>query len=157
MNPLREMGEVLSELTGRSRMVVEYGMTVKRILDSASEPGFGRHSWAPLAEFVDTDRFDRVGNFKDLMTWPEYVDFLTAWAPGASWEASFRRVTQAGDLVFLELEERTTMGGTTSAAWSMSAYEFDEQDRLVHIDVYLQMPVPREFLPPFYANVRLAD
>ncbi len=130
--------------------MLEYGLTIKRVLDGADQPGFGAHSWAPLAEFVDVDLFDRVGNFKEWMDWDQYVGFLTRWAPGAGWDCSFKRVTEADGLVFLELEERTFTDGFQMAANSLSVYAFDSDDRIIHIDVYLQMPIPAEFLPGAY-------
>ncbi len=60
---------------------------------------------APLAALVATERFERVGNFKEVMAWDDYVGFLTAWAPTAEWECSFKRVTEAPVLRILELEE----------------------------------------------------
>src|SRR3546814_15014468 len=80
---------------------------MKRIIYSAKEPGFDESSWVPLAGLVDRDAFIRVGPFKDEMTWPEYVAFLTGWAPRRHWECSFRRITEKGNVVFLELEERS--------------------------------------------------
>ena len=154
---LQDLSDVVDSHVGRSRAVLEYGLTLKRVLDGASDTDFGVQSWAPLAEFVDTACFDRVGNFKDLMDWDEYVAFLTRWAPGATWECSFKRVTETSGLVFLELEERTVTDGVASAANSLSVYAFDPDDRIVHIDVYLQMPLPRAFLPAIYQDVRLSD
>src|SRR3546814_3256658 len=73
---------------------LEYTLVMKRIIDSAKEPGFDESSWGPLAGLVDRDAFIRVGPFKDEMTWPEYVAFLTGWAPRRHWECSFRRITE---------------------------------------------------------------
>ena len=60
--------------------------------------------------------FERIGPFKDAMNWSEYVDFLTGWATSRHWECSFKRVTETGDLVFLELEERMEPGDSTNPA-----------------------------------------
>ena len=68
------------------------------------------------------DVFERVGNFKETMAWDDYMTFLAAWMPTADWACSFKRITEAGNLVFLELEERAGGGAVNSA----SIYEFDE-------------------------------
>src|SRR3546814_19710265 len=115
---------------------------MKRIIYSAKEPGFDESSWVPLAGLVDRDAFIRVGPFKDEMTWPEYVAFLTGWAPRRHWECSFRRITEKGNVVFLELEERSQPGDSSVAANSLSVYELDDAGRIRHLDVYLQMPAP---------------
>ena len=50
-------------------------MITKRLVDEAKKPGFSVDSWAPLAELVAVDEFERVGAFKETMKWPDYVDF----------------------------------------------------------------------------------
>jgi hypothetical protein len=73
------------------------------------------------------------------MDWPQYVAFLTGWAPRRHWECSVRRVTEAGSLVMLELEERSAPDDPAAAANSVSAYEFDDAGKIRQLDVYLQM------------------
>ena len=92
-----------------------------------------RHS-----NIVAIDDFERVGPFKDAMTWPEYAGFLASWMPTAEWDCSLRRITESGNLVFLELEERLG-DGPADTVNSSSIYEFDGRGRLRHLDVYLQM------------------
>jgi hypothetical protein len=157
MTELCAVDDVLHEYSGRSLIVLEYSRIVARVLASAREPGFSVASWAPLAALIDTDRFERIGNFKDVMTWTEYAEFLTRWAPDAQWDCSFKRISEAGDLVVLELEERAVTNGVTTAVNSLSVYEFDDDDRIHHVDVYLQMPIPVDFLPEAYAGVRVLD
>lgn len=137
-----DVENVIDQHTGLCRTVLDYSVVVKRIVDSSKQPGFSVHSWAPLAELVNTAEFSRVGNFKEHMDWAGYVDFLTSWASAAEWEGSFKRVTEHDGVVFLELEERSTMGDFKSVVNSMSVYEFDEAGKIVHIDVYLQMALP---------------
>ncbi len=139
---LSDVDAVLGDHTGLSRAVLEYTLEMKRIVDSAKGSGFDASSWEPLASVVATDDFVRVGPFKDEMTWPDYVGFLTSWAPNRHWECSFRRITETGNLVFLELEERSSPGDSAGAANSLSVYEFDDAAKLCRLDVYLQMPMP---------------
>jgi hypothetical protein len=141
MSALTEVDAVVGRYTGLSRTVLDYTLEMKRIVDSAKGPGFDAGSWEPLARVVATDDFTRVGPFKDEMTWPQYVAFLTAWAPGSHWECSFRRITESGNLVFLELEERSEPGDSSGAANSLSAFDFDDSGRLRRLAVYLQMPM----------------
>lgn len=139
---LREVEDVVDAHTGHARTVLEYTLVMKGIVDRAKEPGFGADDWAPLAELVAVDDFDRVGNFKERMDWDEYVAFLTAWAPARHWECSFKRITEVGDLVFLELEERSGSGPDAPSVNSLSVYEMDAAGRIRHIDIYLQMAMP---------------
>lgn len=150
---MRDVNDVIAEYSGRSRIVLDYSLLVKKIVDSAQEPGFSTQSWAPLAALVDTASFQRVGNFKEVMSWGEYVDFLTQWAPAAQWECSFKRITERGNLVFLELEERSVMGEFSNVVNSLSVYEFNSDDKLKYIDVYLQMELPPADILKSYEGV----
>ncbi|MBF0660429.1 hypothetical protein [Rhodococcus sp. (in: high G+C Gram-positive bacteria)] len=154
---LREIADVVDEYTGRSRAVLEYGMVTKSLVDRAKQPGFTADSWSPLAELVATDEFVRVGNFKEVMNWSEYVDFLTNWASSAQWEGSFKRITETPDLVILELEERSSVGEFSNVVDSVSIYEFDDNGKITHIDVYLQMALPDNAMLGSYEDVRISE
>jgi hypothetical protein len=135
----KDVGEVVGDYSGLSRKVLEYSLIMKRLVDTAKQPGFSVESWAPLAELVAVDEFERIGNFKEVMTWPQYVDFLTKWAMHSEWEGSFKRVTEHDGVVFLELEERSRVGEHTSVVNSVSVYEFNAAGKLRHLDILLQM------------------
>lgn len=152
----RTIDEAIGETTGLARRVLEYSQTMKRLVDAAKQPGFSPASWAPLAEFVDTARFERVGNFKEVMTWDDYVGFLTPWAMHSEWDCSFRRVTAGDNVVLLELEERSTVGGASNVVNSVSVYEFDAAGKIHHLDIYLQMPMPDPEMLKAYAGIEIA-
>ncbi|WP_106400272.1 hypothetical protein [Actinocorallia populi] len=154
---MRELSEVVGEHTGLSRKVLEYGLTTKHLVDRAKNPGFSAADWAPLAELVAVEEFERVGNFKEVMNWAEYVEFLTGWATSAEWECSFKRITERPGLVFLELEERSEVGDYKSVVNSVSVYEFDEAGKIRHIDVYLQMALPENDMLKSYEGVRISE
>ena len=139
---LSDVRDVIDSYTGRARTVLEYSIVVKRLVDEAKRPGFTVDSWAPLGELVAVEKFERVGPFKDVMQWPDYVGFLTNWATSSEWECSFKRITETEDLVFLELEERSTVNDYTSSVNSISVYDFDDTGKITHVDVYLQMVLP---------------
>ena len=151
---LREVSEVIGDYTGLSRKVLEWGLITKRLVDSAKQPGFSVESWAPIKDMVAVDEFERVGNFKEVMDWNEYVGFLTKWAPRSDWECSFKRITERPDgVVLLELEER--MGG--SAVNSVSVYEFKADGKVRHLDIYLQMPAPTREVLKHYEGIRVSE
>lgn len=151
---LKEVSDVIDDYTGLSRKVLEWGLTTKRLVDRAKRPGFTIESWAPIKEMVAVNEFERVGNFKEVMKWNEYVEFLTKWAPTSDWECSFKRITERPDgVVLIELEER--MGG--GAANSLSVYEFNAAGKVRHLDVYLQMPPPTRKLLEHYEGIRISE
>ncbi len=142
MSTLAELDAVVAAHEGISRTVLEYTRTLKDIVDRAKQPGFTSDDWGSLATLVDAERFERVGPFKDAMDWTVYVEFLTAWATTSHWECTFKRVTETGNLVFLELEERMAPGDTVNAVNSLSVYEVADDGLIRHLDVYLQMAWP---------------
>jgi hypothetical protein len=139
---LREITEVVGSYTGLSRKVLEFALLMKRLVDEAKRPGFSQSKWAPLAELVAIDEFERVGNFLEVMRWPDYIAFLSKWATSSEWECSFKRITDKDGVVFLELEERSKVGDHRSVVNSMSVYEFNDSGKLRHLDIYLQMKMP---------------
>lgn len=153
---LREISDVADDYTGRSRTVLEYSLLMKSLVDRAKQPGFTADSWSPLAELIATDDFVRVGNFKEVMNWTEYVDFLTNWASSAQWEGSFKRITETPGAVFLELEERSSVGDFSSVVNSVSVYEFDDNEKITRIDVYLQMALPENAMLGSYEDVQIS-
>lgn len=138
-----------------SQTVLDYSALMKRLVDEAKQPGFSTESWAPLAELIDTPNFVRVGNFKEVMNWDDYVAFLTNWATSSEWESEFKRVTEAGNVVFLELEERSRIGDFSNSVNSVSVYEFDPSGKITRIDVYLQMALPDPDMLASYSGVEI--
>ncbi|EHB57900.1 hypothetical protein MycrhDRAFT_0335 [Mycolicibacterium rhodesiae JS60] len=138
-----------------SATVLDYSALMKRLVDEAKQPGFTTESWAPLAELIDTENFVRVGNFKEVMNWAEYVSFLTNWATSSEWDSEFKRVTEVGNVVFLELEERSRIGAFSNSVNSVSVYEFDAAGKITRIDVYLQMALPDPDMLASYEGVEI--
>ena len=153
---LRDVTDVVDDFDGHRRTVVQYAAITKQLVDAAKHPGFAAESWAPLAALVDVDRFVRVGNFKEVMNWGEYLTFMTNWAPTAEWSGAFKRVSEVDGLVFLELEERSRMGEFESVVNSISVYEFSADDRIRRIDLYLQMELPAPEMLTGYEGVDIS-
>ncbi|MBL7496518.1 hypothetical protein I6A84_38610 [Frankia sp. CNm7] len=154
---LRDLDEVIDDYTGLSRVALDYTQLMKKLVDGGKQPGFSVDSWAPVAELVAVDSFERIGPFKEVMAWPEYAAFLTQWARTSDWECSFRRVTEAGPLVLLELEERSTVGGHSGAVNSATTYEFDAGGKITRLAVYLQMQLPDPEMLRSYEGIQITE
>jgi hypothetical protein len=123
---------------GNARTAIEYGLFQKRIMDRAKgAKDYSPDEWLGLKRFV-TEDFERIGNFKEVMTFADMVGFLQAWSPTQHWEGSFKRVTEHDNVVWLELEERIGTGAAQQAVNSLTVYEFDDAGKIRHLDVYLQ-------------------
>lgn len=152
-----DLYQIRDRQSGNARTVVEYAITTKEIVDSAKKPGFSAESWNPLRELIAVDEFVRVGNFKEIMDWQDYMTFLTNWAPNADWDCTFKRITETDAAVFLELEERSSVGDFHSVVNSLSVYEFTPEGKVRHIDVYLQMALPSPALLKGYEDVDISQ
>ena len=139
---LKRVQDIVDQHDGLARKVLDYSLTMKRLVDEAKRPGFDERSWGPLAAFVATEEFERVGNFMEVVDWNQYVGLLTRWATTSEWDCSFKRITEAGNVVFLELEERSDSGGHKTTINSVSVYAFDDAGLIRHLDIYLQMKAP---------------
>ena len=154
---MHDVDDVIGDYSGLACKVLDYCAIMKSTVDAAKDADFSIESWAPLAELIACKEFERVGNFKEVMGWDEYVLFLTNWARSSDWECSFKRVTQSGNLVFLELEERSSVGGHKSIVNSATIYEFDNAGKIRHLNVYLQMPLPDPAMLGGYTEFKTAD
>ena len=157
MPELRDIDEAAADYSGLARKVLDYSLEMKRLVDAAKQPGFSADSWSSLGAYIDTEKFIRVGNFKEVMTWADYVGFLTGWAMHSEWEGSFKRVTVDGNLVLLELEERSKVGDHSSVVNSVSVYEFNDAGKIEHLDIYLQMPLPDPSMFASYEGIAISE
>jgi hypothetical protein len=90
-----------------SRKVLDFEAAMRRLVKTAREPGFTSADWAPLAEFVAVDEFERVGTWLEVMNWQDYIEFLTQWASSSmGFETTVRRLSELPGLVYFEIEER---------------------------------------------------
>lgn len=123
--------------SGLSRKAIDYGLFQKRLFDRAKGPDYSPNEWEGLKDFVSDD-FQRIGNFKEVMTIDTMIAFLSTWCVDSHWEGSFKRVTEYDNVVFLELEERVVHNGDQVVVNSVSVFEYNTEGKLRHLDIYLQ-------------------
>lgn len=118
-----------------TRTVLEFVQTMARLVPAVNRDA----DWAPLAEFVAVDEFERVGTFCEVQNWPQYTEMLTQWASATdSFETTVRRISESRGLVYFEVEERHFRAGDVNVVNSMTVFEFNEDGKIRHLDVYLQ-------------------
>jgi hypothetical protein len=120
-----------------TRKVVDYTQTMKLLVPAITAPA----DWGPLAEFVAVDTFERVGTFLEVQDWHEYTEMLTRWASATeTFETTVRRISELPGLVYFEIEERHFRDGNVDLVNSLTVFEFDDDGKIQHLDVYLQQP-----------------
>ncbi len=118
-----------------TRVVLDYVRTMEEIVPTVAGP----EDWAPLAEFVAVDDFERVGTFLEVQDWAQYTGMLTQWASAiATFETTVRRISEVDGLVYYEVEERHHAGDRVAVVNSMTVFAFDAAGKIRHLDVYLQ-------------------
>jgi hypothetical protein len=118
-----------------TQTVLDYVRTMEELVPTARTPA----DWAPLAEFVAADEFERVGTFLEVQDWDTYVDLLCRWGSAtASFETTVRRISEQPGLVYYEVQEKHMRGDNVSFVNSMTVFAFDDDGKINHLDVYLQ-------------------
>lgn len=120
-----------------TRKVLAYDQTIRTLLPTVETPA----DWAPLAEHVAVDEFERIGTFLEVQDWQQYTEMLTGWASASDgFETTLRRIAELGSRVYYEIEERHFRGDHVTVVNSMTVFEFDDAGRIRHLAVYLQQP-----------------
>ncbi len=84
--------------------------------------------WDPLTEFIDPVRFKRIGAYLEELDWPQYQQFLTNWAAGGTkFEFTEFMISEVGNSVFQEIEERHTRGDQFIRKNVLAVYRFDRE------------------------------
>jgi limonene-1,2-epoxide hydrolase len=120
-----------------TRKVLEFTQLMQELLPTAKRP----EDWAPLEKFVAVDRFKRIGTFLETHDWQQYTAMLSQWASRTEkFETSLLRVAELSGHVYYEIEERHFRGDAVAVVNSMTVFEFDDEDKIHHLRVYLQQP-----------------
>lgn len=95
--------------------------------------------YAPVAEFVAVDQFKRVGAYLEELDWAAYTEFLTGWASGGTqFEFTQFHITEIGNAVFQEIEERHQRGDQFIRKNVIAVYRFTPEGKIRHLDIYEQ-------------------
>jgi hypothetical protein len=124
----------------RVQRAIAYGDMMAAIVNRT-----GGDDWDALLPLIDATRFVRRGNERTAMDWPAYRAMLEQWAGhSAAYEKRLHRASEAGNLVYLDLDEfPTASDGSVNPLRSISIYEFDEADRIVAVDVIMGFHQPQ--------------
>lgn len=95
--------------------------------------------WDGMLDYIDPVKFKRVGAYLEELDWEDYRKFLTNWmAGGTRFEMTEFRISEIGDTVFQEIEERHFRGDEFIRKNVIAVYRFDADRKLVHLDIYEQ-------------------
>ena len=134
------------EITTATATVHEMGPLTKIVNDFCAAQGqvlaagvSSPSDWEPMAKYLAVDEFKRVGAYLEELDYPEYCRFLTNWAGGGTkFEMTVFYITEVGNAVFQEIEERHYRGDEFIRKNVIAVYRFTEDNRIRHLDIYEQ-------------------
>ncbi|MEO6717541.1 MAG: hypothetical protein ABIM50_09905 [Novosphingobium sp.] len=95
--------------------------------------------WEPMNAYLDVATFKRVGAYLEELAFTEYCEFLAGWAAGGTqFEFTEFHVTEIGNTLFQEIEERHTRGDAFIRKNVIAVYRFNAANKIVHLDIYEQ-------------------
>jgi len=92
----------------------------------------------PIAELIDTNVFHRTGVFKDEADWPLCLEKYIQFAGTSLWSGKLRFINTVENIVFQELEETITRKHGENVVYTMSVFEFNDDDKVTALRVYMQ-------------------
>jgi len=135
-----------NDYSGLSRSVLQYSEAFTALVDKSKSGPLTDADWGVIERLVDIGSFQREGVFltprAEVIGWEKYKSYISQYAGGTSWEGTLRHITESPGRVVLELEERNTREGVTDYSNTVTIYEFNEEGKLRHLDVYV-MPLER--------------
>ena len=118
-----------------ARTVLEYQDVMKQLVPTVKT----QEDWEPLSSLVAVDEFERVGTRREVQNWQEYTQLLTHWAGAIErFETTVQRVSELPGLVYFAAEERHFGGQEITVVNSLSVFEFDADEKIRRLSVYLQ-------------------
>jgi hypothetical protein len=133
-------GDVQSPGSGQfTERVMQLFEIMRRMVDKGTRGEVSHADWAPLAELVAVDEFERVGPFHDAVNWPAYIQLLCQWVNHSQgWDPVIKRITEVPGLVYVQCEEMITHGDSVDPFYSLSLYEFNDAGKIRRLEVYMQ-------------------
>jgi len=127
---------VTNEIGPLTKIVYDFVATQGKVLAAGiSKPS----DWDPLTKFISEGEFKRVGAYLEEFDWPAYKKFLTGWAAGGTrFEMTEFHITEVGNTVFQEIEERHHRGDEFIRKNVIAVYRFNKQNKIIHLDIYEQ-------------------
>ncbi len=132
----------MSETSGRSerliKIVRDWADIYEEICRQSQHRQIVAADFDPIADFIATDVFTRIGVFKDEADWPLCLEKYVQFAGTSLWSGKLRFINVAGNIVFQELEETITRAHGANVIYTMSVFEFNDDDKVTALRVYMQ-------------------
>lgn len=120
------------------KIVRHWADLYKEICIVSQERAITPADFDPIANLIATDVFTRIGVFKDEADWPLCLEKYVQFAGTSLWNGELRFINAVGNIVFQELEETITRPRGENVIYTMSVFEFNDDDKVTALRVYMQ-------------------
>ncbi len=138
----------MNESSGRAdrliKIVRDWADIYEGICKTSQQREITAADFDPIANLIATDVFHRTGVFKDEAEWPLCLEKYVQFAGTSLWSGKLRFINAVGNIVFQELEETITRPHGENVIYTMSVFEFNDQDKVTALRVYMQQTLQEE-------------
>lgn len=129
--------ETVPEMGPLTKIALKWALGIEQ--RASGKGGVTADAWEELSDCIAVDEFKRVGAYLEEMNWPEYLKFMTDWASGGTrFETTVFHITEIGNTVFQEIEERHYRGDEFIRKNVIAIYRFNQQNKIRRLDIYEQ-------------------
>ncbi len=100
--------------------------------------------FAPIANVIATNEFTRTGVYKEKADWSTCIEQYLQFAGTSLWTGKLRYIHAVDNIVFQELEETITRHHGENVIYTMSVFEFNDDDKVKALRVYMQQAPDEE-------------
>ncbi len=120
------------------KIVRQWGADYARITRDTLDRPCTPEDFDPITNVIDTQNFTRIGVFKDEADWPLCLEKYLQFAGTSVWTGKLRYINAVNNIVFQELEETITRPHGENVIYTMSVFEFNDDDKVTALRVYMQ-------------------
>ena len=132
----------MSEQSSRGKRLIkivrDWADAYEKICIDTQDRACTPEDYEPIANVIDKEVFTRIGVFKDEADWPLCLEKYLQFAGTSLWTGKLRWINAVDNLVFQELEETITRPHGESVVYTMSVFEFNDDDKVTALRVYMQ-------------------
>ena len=132
------MNESLDRAARLIKIVRDWADIYEGICRDSQHREISAADFDPIADLIATDEFHRTGVFKDEADWPLCLEKYVRFAGTSLWSGELRFINAVGNTVFQELEETITRPHGENVIYTMSVFEFNDEDKVRALRVYMQ-------------------
>jgi hypothetical protein len=120
------------------KIVRDWAHIYEAICERSTHTQITAADFDPIAALVAPENFLRIGVFKDEAAWPLCLEKYVKFAGTSLWSGKLRYINSVDNTVFQELEETVTRPHGKNVIYTMSVFEFNDDDKVRALRVYMQ-------------------